>query len=79
MTLEAIKEAIQQLPEPDRRQLADWFEDELLLTEDPELIHEKIGIGLAQLDRGEGVPGEVSRAWLQDKKEAWLKQRLPGT
>ena len=27
MTLEAIKEAIEQLPEPDRRKLADWFDE----------------------------------------------------
>ncbi len=27
MTLEAIKEAIQQLPEPDRRKLGDWFDE----------------------------------------------------
>jgi hypothetical protein len=73
MTVDAIKEAIRQLPEPDRRKLADWFEEELL-PESPEDIHEQIGLGLAQLDRGEGIPGDQSRARLQDKKAAWLDQ-----
>ena len=27
MTVEAIKDAIKQLPEPERRDLADWFEE----------------------------------------------------
>jgi hypothetical protein len=33
-----------------------------------------IGEGLAQLDRGEGVPGDVSRARLQEKKAVWIDQ-----
>jgi hypothetical protein len=27
MTVQAIQDAIKQLPEPERRQLADWFEE----------------------------------------------------
>jgi hypothetical protein len=76
MTVDAIKEAIRQLPEPDRRELADWFEEELL-PERPEEIHQQIGLGLSQLDRGEGISGEQSRAKLQDKKAAWLAQQHP--
>jgi hypothetical protein len=76
MTVDAIKEAIRQLPERDRRELADWFEEELL-PQSPEEIHEQIGLGLAQLDRGEGIPGDQSRARLQDKKAAWLDQQQP--
>jgi hypothetical protein len=77
MTVDAIKEAIHQLPEPDRRELADWFEEQFLLPESLGDIHEQIGLGLAQLDRGEGIPGDQSRARLQDKKAAWLTQQPP--
>lgn len=76
MTVDAIKEAIRQLPEPDRRELADWFQEELL-PDSPEEIHEQIGLGLVQLDRGQGIPGDQSRARLQDKKAAWLAQQQP--
>ena len=49
-------------------------DEEHLLQENKESIHEAIGEGLAQLDRGEGVPGDVSRARLQEKKAAWIDQ-----
>jgi hypothetical protein len=75
MNMEAIKEAIQQLPESARRELADWFEEEFIFPEDPQRIHEEIGVGLAQLDRGEGVPGEESRAVLREKKSSWINRR----
>ncbi len=45
-------------------------DEEHLLQESREAIHESIGEGLAQLDRGEGVSGDVSRARLQRKKAA---------
>jgi hypothetical protein len=48
--------------------------DERLLHEGQERHHEAIGEGLAQLDRGEGVPGDVSRARLQEKKAVWIDQ-----
>ena len=57
-------------------ELADWFEDELA-PEGPQEIHEQIGLALARLDRGEGIPGDQSRARLQDKKAAWLDQQQP--
>jgi antitoxin ParD1/3/4 len=37
-------------------------------------IDEKIGRGLKQLDRGEGVPGEQARAALQERKAVFLEQ-----
>ena len=37
-------------------------------------IHELIGRGLAGLDRGEGIRGNISRARLQEKKEDWLSR-----
>ena len=46
-------------------------EEEHLLQESKEAIHAAIGEGLAQLDRGQGVSGEVSRSRLQQKKAAW--------
>ena len=50
-------------------------DEEQLLQANKDAIHEKIGHGLAQLDRGEGVPAEVSRARLQKQKAAWLDQQ----
>lgn len=46
--------------------------EEELLQHSKDSIHEKIGRGLAQLDRGEGIPGDVSRVSLQEKKAAFL-------
>ena len=77
MSVEVIKQAIQALPEADRRALASWFEAEFPVSEDTQAIHDKIGLGLAQLDRGEGIPGEVSRAHLQEMKAAILAQQSP--
>ena len=50
-------------------------EEEQLLQESKDAVHEKIGVGLAQLDRGEGISGEASRARLEERKAAWLKQQ----
>jgi len=36
-----------------------------------EAIAGKISRGIAQLDRGEGVPGHVARERLREKKAAW--------
>lgn len=47
-------------------------DEEHLLQEHKEAIHEAIGDGLAQLDRGEGIPGDVSRKRLQEKKARWI-------
>ncbi len=52
-------------------------DEERLFQENKKAIHEAIGEGLAQLDRGEGVPGDVSRARLQEKKAAWIDATKP--
>jgi hypothetical protein len=52
-------------------------DDEDLLWESKDAIHQEIGRGLAELDRGEGIPGDVSRARLQEKKADWLKGQRP--
>jgi hypothetical protein len=59
---EALKRLLQTQEEQDR-----W------LFESRETIVAKIGRGLAQLDRGEGMPGDEARAQLQERKAAWLK------
>ena len=45
-------------------------DEEHLLQEHKDAIHTAIGQGLAQLDRGECIPGDVLRARLQEKKAA---------
>jgi antitoxin ParD1/3/4 len=49
-------------------------DEEELLWENKDAIHREIGRGLAELDRGEGIPGDVSRARLQEKKADWLNR-----
>ena len=49
-------------------------EEEDLLWESKDAIHQEIGRGLAELDRGEGMPGDISRARLQQKKADWLSR-----
>jgi antitoxin ParD1/3/4 len=50
-------------------------EREAWLLENKEAISAKIERGLAQLDRGEGLPGEGLRERLEADKTAWLKDR----
>ena len=50
-------------------------DEEALLHESRDAIHEQIGLGLAQLDQGHGISDEVSRTQLQNKKAAWLEQQ----
>ncbi len=45
------------------------------LQENRPTVGEKISRGLAQLDAGEGVPGDVARARLQKRKRDWLAKR----
>ena len=52
-------------------------EEENLFRSNKAAIHEQIGEGLAQLDRGEGIPGDVSRARLQRKKADWIDRHKP--
>lgn len=48
-------------------------EREAWLLENKEAINAKIERGLAQLDRGEGLPGDGLRARLEADKAGWLK------
>lgn len=45
------------------------------LAENHEAINDKIANGIAQLDRGEAVPGEAARARLERRKVGWLSDR----
>ena len=47
-------------------------EREAWLQENKGAIEQKIGRGLAQLDKGEGIPGDRLRARLEADKAAWL-------
>lgn len=46
-------------------------EEEELLAHEKDGIGEQITSGLAQLDRGEGIPGDVARARMQERKTTW--------
>jgi antitoxin ParD1/3/4 len=50
-------------------------EREAWLQENKDDIRAKIDRGLAQLDRGEGIPGDELRTRLAANKAAWLKDR----
>jgi antitoxin ParD1/3/4 len=50
-------------------------EREVWLKENKEAINAKIDRGLAQLDRGEGIPGDELGTRLAADKAAWLKDR----
>jgi antitoxin ParD1/3/4 len=50
-------------------------ERESWLLENKEAINSKIERGLAQLDRGEGIPGDDLRKRLDADKAAWLADR----
>ena len=52
--------------------LAMQAERETWLQENKEAINAKIERGLAQLDRGEGIPGDDLRKRLEADKAAWL-------
>ena len=47
-------------------------EHEAWLLDNKDAINAKIERGLAQLDRGEGIPGDQLRARLEADKAAWL-------
>lgn len=55
--------------------LAIQGEREAWLKENKDAINAKIESGLAQLDRGEGIPGNELRGRLEADKAAWLKDR----
>lgn len=48
---------------------ADW------LSENKDLVRSKIARGVAQLDRGEGSPGEVVRERLRQRKANWAENQ----
>jgi antitoxin ParD1/3/4 len=50
-------------------------EREAWLQENKEAVNAKIERGLAQLDRGEGIPGDQLRTRLSADKAAWLADR----
>jgi antitoxin ParD1/3/4 len=50
-------------------------ERETWLQENKEAINAKIEHGLAQLDGGEGIPGDQLRKRLEADKAAWLADR----
>lgn len=50
-------------------------EREAWLQENKKAINAKIERGLAQLDRGEGIPGDKLRKHLEANKAAWLADR----
>jgi len=50
-------------------------EREAWLQGNRDAINAKIEHGLAQLDRGEGIPGDKLRTRLAADKAAWLKDR----
>jgi antitoxin ParD1/3/4 len=45
------------------------------LEENKELVNRKIARGLAQLDRGEGIAGEVAQERLRRRQSDWLKKQ----
>jgi putative addiction module CopG family antidote len=49
--------------------------EENWLQENREAIHTKISRGLAQLESGEKISGDLARARLQERKAAWLAER----
>ena len=50
-------------------------EEEELLAQEKDAIAAQIASGLAQLDRGESVPGDVARSRLQQRKATVLAER----
>jgi len=50
-------------------------EREVWFQENKGAINAKIERGLAQLDRGEGIPGDQLRTRLATDKTSWLKDR----
>ena len=48
--------------------------DEIWLKEEKDSIHQKISEGIAQLDRGEGLSPEESRAEFEKRRAAWIEQ-----
>ena len=58
-----------------QRAITILHEEEELLNHGKDAIAEQIASGLAQLDRGEGIPGDVARARLQQRKSEFLREQ----
>ncbi len=68
--------AYQSIDEFVERAVQMLHEEEALLANDRQAIHEKIERAFfGQFERGEGLTPEESRALLQEKKAAWHKQQ----
>jgi len=52
-------------------------EEESLLANDRQVIHEKIERAFGQFERDEGLTPEESRAGLEKRKADWLKKQKP--
>jgi Arc/MetJ-type ribon-helix-helix transcriptional regulator len=50
-------------------------EEEELLAREKDSIGAQIASGLAQLDRGEGISGDVARARMQERKVIWQAEQ----
>ena len=80
---EVVKQDVQRgsyqsIDEYIERALQMLHEEEDLLAHETAAISEQIASGLAQLDRGEGIPGDVSRARMQGRKAAWQAEQQRG-
>jgi hypothetical protein len=51
-------------------------EQDRWLLENRSAINAKIRRGIEQLDRGEGIPGDVAWERLPERKAAWLQKNL---
>jgi len=71
--------AYQSVEESVERAVQMLHDEEELLWENKDAIHREIGRGLAELDRGEGISGDESRARLQEKKADWLNRPRPSS
>ena len=76
MSVEAIKAAIEQLPEPDRRKLADWLDDLEERSWDAQIEHDFSASGrgtrlLHQLER------EIAEGKAQPIQEGFTRRREP--
>ena len=47
--------------------------DEIWLEDNRDAVREKIARGLAELERGEGIPADTARALLREQKDQWIK------
>jgi Holliday junction resolvase len=68
-------QSIEQFEQFVERAIQLLHDGEHLFQENKAAVHEAIGDGLAQLDRGLGNKRDVSRARLQERKASWMDSR----